>query len=40
MTADIEPRGETEPPADGELPGLILLLALLGVLTALVLAFA
>lgn len=40
MTADIEPYRKTESHKDTELPGLILLLALMAVLTALVLAFS
>ena len=40
MTADIEPYSKTESPEDTELPGLILVLTLMAVLTALVLAFS
>jgi hypothetical protein len=40
MTADIEPYHEAESQEDTELPGLILLLVLMGVLAALVLAFS
>lgn len=40
MTADIEHYSETETHEDTELPGLILVLTLLAILTALVLAFS
>ena len=40
MTADIEPYSKTETHEDAELPGLILVLTLLAILTALVMAFA
>jgi hypothetical protein len=40
MTADIEPYSKTESREDAELPGLILVLVLMAVLTALVLAFS
>jgi len=40
MTADIEPYAQPETREDAELPGLILVLTLLAILTALVLAFA
>jgi hypothetical protein len=40
MTADIEPYHDVESPQDAELPGLILLLVLMAILTALVLAFS
>ncbi|MDH2415470.1 hypothetical protein [Nocardioides sp. CER19] len=40
MTADIEPYSKTESHQDAELPGLILVLVLMAVLTALVLAFS
>jgi hypothetical protein len=37
MTADIEPCGETEPPEDTELPGLVLVIATLAILMTLAL---
>ena len=40
MTADIEPYHKSERTEDAELPGLILVLTLLAVLSALVLAFS
>ena len=40
MTADIEHYSKPAAPADAELPGLVLLLALMGLLAALVLAFS
>jgi hypothetical protein len=40
MTADLEPYSKSEPVRDTELPGIVLLLTLLAVLTALVLAFS
>ena len=40
MTADIEPYTSAPAQDDAELPGLILILSLLAVLTTLVLAFA
>jgi hypothetical protein len=40
MTADIEPYHDAKSREDAELPGLILLLVLMAILSALVLAFS
>jgi hypothetical protein len=40
MTADIEPYSKSEPVRDVELPGIVMVLALMAVLTTLVLVFS
>jgi hypothetical protein len=40
MTADIEPYSKTESTSDAELPGLVMVIALLAILMTLVLLFS